>query len=124
MQEGAIYYTFSNDGGRSYAEPVRIAKLKALSLGVRRGPRIAVTKQAILISAIGGALGGGKDGDLFAWRSTDHGKSWQGPAQVNDTTASAPRVCTPWPPGPHGDAFCVWLDLRKNERNFSAPLDR
>lgn len=109
---GAIYYSFSSDHGASYTEPVRVAKLKALALGMRRGPRIAVTKEAIMITAIGGSLGDGRDGDLFAWRSSDNGKSWHGPVQVNDTAASAREGLHATAAAGNGDAFCVWLDLR------------
>jgi hypothetical protein len=110
--EGSIFYTCSTDNGSTYKEPVEVGRLKALSLGMRRGPRIAVARQSIVISAIGGEKGGGRDGDLFAWRSEDHGKSWQGPARVNDVTSSAREGLHGMAAGPKGDVVCVWLDLR------------
>ena len=110
--EGSIFYTCSTDNGSTYKEPVEVGRLKALSLGMRRGPRIAVARQSIVISAIGGEKGGGRDGDLFAWRSQDTGKSWDGPAQINDVTSSAREGLHGMAAGPKGDFVCVWLDLR------------
>jgi hypothetical protein len=45
------------------------------TLGMRRGPRIAVAPGAIVISAVVGEKGRGADGDLIAWRSVDGGRS-------------------------------------------------
>ncbi len=113
--DGTVFYTSSGDRGASFSKPVAVASVKALALGMRRGPRIAVSNGDLVITAIGGSLGGGRDGDLFAWRSADHGKSWQGPVQVNDTTASAREGLHALAAAPNGDFFCVWLDLR-NQR--------
>lgn len=87
-----IYCSISADGGNSYSDPVLVGQVKNLSLGMRRGPRIAVADGTVVVSAIGGDLGGGKDGDLQAWRSVDRGKSWQGPVRVNDVAGSARRL--------------------------------
>src|SRR4051794_10242158 len=72
----------SNDGGGSFAAPVAVGSLPTMALGMRRGPRIAATDSAVVVTAIGGEQGGGKDGDLMAWRSTDGGQSWSGPTRV------------------------------------------
>lgn len=110
--KGSILYTFSTDQGASYAKPTEVAALKALSLGMRRGPRIAVAGQSIVITAIGGEQGGGRDGDLFAWRSRDEGKTWHGPSQVSDVTRSAREGLHGMAASPTGEICCVWLDLR------------
>src|SRR5689334_16271481 len=69
-----VYFAVSADDGRTFSAPVKVADTKNLSLGLHRGPRIAITPSAIVISAITGELGGGKDGELVAWRSTDRGR--------------------------------------------------
>ena len=58
---------------------------------MRRGPRIVATQQGIVITAIGGAQGKGKDGDVLAYRSTDKGRTWNGPVKVNDAEAIGAR---------------------------------
>ena len=58
-------------------------------LGRHRGPRVAATNDAVTITAIAGKRGGGQDGDLLAWRSMDHGKTWGAPAVLNDVADAA-----------------------------------
>jgi hypothetical protein len=88
-----------------------VAKPTKLALGMRRGPRVAVSGKSIMLSAITGELGGGKDGDLTLWLSKDQGNTWSEPTKINDQAASARE-------GLHAmvandkRADCVWLDLR------------
>jgi BNR repeat protein len=110
--ENQIYSCLSTDEGRSFSKPILVGQLKSLSLGMRRGPRVAIAGDSVVVSAIGGEIGGGRDGDLFAWRSTDNGKSWRGPVRVNDVISSAREGLHGMAAGPDGDLFCVWLDLR------------
>src|SRR4051812_10666858 len=53
----------SSDGGRTFEETSTIAPGGQLAAGRHRGPRIAVSDHTIVVSAIIGAEGGGKDGD-------------------------------------------------------------
>src|SRR3954451_11686799 len=78
-----IFYARSDDGGKSFSEPAALPQtISSMSLGMRRGPRIAAGDGFICITAIGSKFKGG-DGDLVAFRSTDGGKTWQGPSVVN-----------------------------------------
>jgi hypothetical protein len=88
-------------------------RIPNLSLGLRRGPRIAQTGTAIVVTAIGGAIGKGKDGDILAYRSLDNGKSWLGPVRVNDVAASAREGLHAMTSSENGTLWCVWLDLRE-----------
>jgi len=85
----AVYFSASRDQGRGFSKPVKVAEAGALALGRHRGPRIAIAPSAIVISAIVGAQGGGRDGDLVAWRSADGGKSWSKGMVVNDVPGAA-----------------------------------
>jgi hypothetical protein len=82
-----------------------------LSLGNHRGPRLVVSGDALVVTAIVGHVGGGKDGDIVAWRSMDRGKTWGGPITVSDVPAAARE-------GLHSMAVrgnmvvVAWLDLR------------
>src|SRR5436190_12240207 len=60
-RDNSIYFTRSSDGGKTFAESTCVAKLKSMPLGMRRGPRIAATKDGIVIAAISAEVGGGKD---------------------------------------------------------------
>lgn len=115
-----VYHCRSNDGGQSFG-PARAAfSVPNMSLGMRRGPRIAATAKTIVVSAIGGAQGKGRDGDIVAWRSSDDGQSWQGPVRVNDVAASAREGLHAMAAGPDDSVWCVWLDLRNKRTELYA----
>ena len=122
--KNAVYCSVSTDAGRSFGSPVLVGKVKHLSLGMRRGPRVAVSGQNVVISAIGGDLGGGKDGDLLAWHSADHGKSWHGPVRVNDVAGSSREGLHAMAGGPGGRMYAVWLDLRFKGTKIFGSLSR
>ncbi len=111
--DARVYYTLSTDRGESFSPPIQIAKLPSLALGMRRGPRIAVAGKTIVVTAIGGQRGGGQEGDLFAWRSDDSGRSWQGPFTINDAANSAREGLHGMAASTTGDLYCAWLDLRE-----------
>jgi hypothetical protein len=113
--EDAIYCTVSEDGGTSYRLPVKVAEEGSLSLGMRRGPRVAATGSGVIVTAIYGKVGRGKDGDLLAWRSTDGGKTWPGPVKVNRVEGSAREGLHGMAAAPDGTISCVWIDLREGK---------
>lgn len=132
--EGAIHVVFgvgdeirycrSDDGGNSFAKPIALPTVHAMSLGMRRGPRVAATDAAICVTAIGGKQGKGHDGDVLALRSTDGGKTWSGPAQVNDVDDSAREGLHAMAAGPGGSLCCAWLDLRNRKTEIMASVSK
>ncbi|MSO23772.1 MAG: exo-alpha-sialidase [Acidobacteria bacterium] len=110
-----IYCVVSRDGGKSFGLPAALESGGMLMLGRHRGPRVAATKDAVTITAIAGKRGGGQDGNLLAWRSTDHGKTWGAPTVLNDVTDAAREGLHGLAAGPGNLVFAVWLDLRKDE---------
>lgn len=102
----------SLDGGRSFGPPVTVGTLPTLALGMRRGPRVAATDDAVVVTAIGGEQGMGRDGDLLAWRSADAGASWSGPTRVNDVDGSAREGLHAMAAAPDGSFSCAWNDPR------------
>lgn len=109
----AIYFTGSKDAGKTWSKPLTVAEQGKLSLGMRRGPRIAITKDAIVITAITGEKGRGADGDVMSWRSVDHGATWSTPTRVNDVAASAREGLHSLAAGGRNILFATWLDLRE-----------
>ena len=108
-EDRSILFAGSRDGGRTFSAPVLVPSQGRLALGRRRGPRVALTRQAAVVTAI--LAMGRNDGDLLAWRSTDDGRTWSAPARLNGVAASARE-------GLHGMAAAgetvavAWLDLR------------
>jgi hypothetical protein len=114
----AIFFAGSRDGGRTFSPPVAVPTQGRLALGRHRGPRVALTGGAVVVTAMLAA--GRDDGDLFAWRSTDEGRTWSAPVRLNGVAASARE-------GLHGMAAAgdtvavAWLDLRaQGTRIFTA----
>ncbi len=108
-----VFHSRSVDAGTSFSTPQLAFRVPNMSLGMRRGPRVASAGKSIVVTAIGGQLGKGKDGDLQAWHSTDDGATWTGPVNVNDTSGSAREGLHGMTAGTDGAIWCVWLDLRE-----------
>lgn len=115
-----VHYCRSNDGGKSFRKSVELPRVNAMSLGMRRGPRIAVVGDAICVTAIGGKQGKGRDGDVLALQSNDGGQTWTGPVLVNDVADSAREGLHAMAAGGDGTICCVWLDLRNRKTEVMA----
>ncbi|MBS1726884.1 MAG: exo-alpha-sialidase [Armatimonadetes bacterium] len=108
----AIYCAYSTNRGTTFSRPILVANDGRLSLGMRRGPRIAAYGDHITISAVYGRQGGGQDGDLVAFRSDDGGITWSMPTRVDDVAGAAREGLHAMAVGPDGTLACAWLDLR------------
>ncbi len=117
-----VVYCHSTDNGNSFSEPKVAFQIPNLALGMRRGPRVAAFGNTLIVSAIGGKQGKGKDGDLIAWRSVNRGRTWQGPVQVNDENASAREGLHAMAASSTGDTWCTWLDLRNKRTEMFASV--
>jgi hypothetical protein len=84
--DNTIYYSGSTDEGNTFADPVIVARSPApLSLGNHRGPRLAFTQGAIVVTAgVGSTSAGFSPNDLRSWRSTDGGKTWAEGPRISD----------------------------------------
>ena len=111
-RDNGIYFTLSTDGGRSFAPATLVAQPKFTPVGMRRGPRIAATKDAIVISAVVGELGGGKDGDVIVFRSTDGGMTWARSSRINRIETSAREGLIGLASDGDSRVVITWLDDR------------
>jgi hypothetical protein len=114
----------SDDGGATFAAPVALPAAGVLSLGRHRGPRIAATARAVVVTAVAGAKGGGADGDLLAWRSTDRGRTWSAPVTINRVRGAAREGLHGFAADPSGLLVLAWLDLRDQGTRLYAALSR
>jgi hypothetical protein len=102
----SIWVARSTDNGRAFGEPVKVADVPKLMLGRHRGPRVAISGNAMVVSAIGG------DGNLASWRSTDNGRTWSKGPVINDAPQSAREGLHAMAADSSGRLAAVWLDLR------------
>lgn len=110
----AIYFVLSQDKGATWTTPVVVSAKGKLALGMRRGPRVAFAGSSIVISAIVGNEGRGRDENLLIWRSGDSGRSWSLSRQLNEVSASAREGLHAMSAGRGNTLFAGWLDLRGN----------
>ncbi len=115
----AVQYARSANG-RTFEKPKLAFRVPNMPLGMRRGPRVTIAKDVIVVTAIGGKVGKGRDGDVLSWRSADNGTTWQGPVRVNDTADSAREGLHAMASGEDGSVWCVWLDLRDKKSEVYA----
>ena len=108
-----ILVSSSTDRGVSFGKASGQIECRNLSAGMRRGPRIVRSGKHLVVTAIGGQQGKGRDGDLFAWYSADNGAAWSEPIMVNDAADSAREGLHAMTAAPDGTIYCVWLDLRE-----------
>lgn len=114
----------SEDAGETFQPPVTLPVSGRLSLGMHRGPRVAATSSAVLVTAISGAKGGGADGDVLLYRSTDRGTSWSTPVVVNDVAGAAREGLHAMSADSAGLVVVAWLDLREKGTRMYAAVSR
>ena len=113
-----IYVATSTDNGQSFAKPVKVAGAPVVLLTHHRGPRIAISGGAIVVTAVAGQTGATGPGpklelDLLSWRSLDGGKTWSKGVRVNDVAYAAREGLHTLAADNHGNLFAAWLDLRQ-----------
>jgi hypothetical protein len=129
----AIYVSTSHDQGRTFSAPAKAAEAQILPLGRHRGPRIALSGDTIVITAVAGnkpdggahAHGLAADGDLLAWRSKDGGKTWSQGTTINDVPGSAQEGLHALASDGKGTLLAAWLDKRggKGTKLYAARSD-
>ena len=120
-QDNVVSVHSSGDDGRTFGPAVRFTVPGRMSLGMHRGPRIAVTANAVMVTVVAGAKGGGADGDLLLYRSTDAGATFGEPVVINDVPGSAREGLHAFAATSQGFVTAAWLDLRgKGTRIYSA----
>ena len=103
-----IMTTVSVDGGKTFPPAVRAGSIARLSVGMRRGPQIALTAKSLVVAGIGATAG-----NIMAWRSQDHGATWSSPVTINDQPQSAAEGLFSLAAGAVDTVWAVWLDARQ-----------
>ena len=123
-QGNVISVVQSTNGGETFGRPSQLPVPGKISLGMHRGPRIVATNSAVLVAAVAGAQGGGADGDVRLFRSTDSGRTWTSPVAINDVPGSAREGLHAMAASPTGMVVVAWLDLREKGTRIYAAVSR
>lgn len=115
-----IRLSTSKDNGTSFQPASGRIACPNLSAGMRRGPRVVRVGSSVVVTAIGGRLGKGKDGDLMAWSSDDDGATWSEPIVVNSVADAAREGLHAMAASDDGQIWCTWLDLRASKTQIYA----
>jgi hypothetical protein len=108
----SILYSFSTDG-KIFSQPTLISVLPTLAASHMRGPQIAATDNAVVVTA------SNEGGDIFSFSKNESGK-WVSVSRVNDVdTVAKEGLMSLTADGQN--TFAVWLDLRdKQNKIFGA----
>jgi hypothetical protein len=117
-KDNAVYYTSAPDG-RTFSVPVKVAELDKLALKRRRGPRIAVTNELVLVTAISHG-----DGNLHAWTSSDQGRTWKESQPLNSSAGFAREGLHATIGNGLGLVGTVWLDGRNKATELRGRFSR
>jgi hypothetical protein len=120
LKGGNVEFAASEDKGKTWSTPVVAIDAKGKAKGgMQRGPRIAVDgKKTIYVTAPlcfdeAEFTKAYPTQDLYLAVSTDGGKTFSKPAQINDVPKQAPEALHWLAVSANGDVFVAWLDRRQ-----------
>ncbi len=107
-----VLFRASTDGGKTFGGAIELPVKGKVALGMRRGPRVAVTRHGYTVTAIVGETLRGQDGDVVAWYSAD-GKTWSEGRRLNSVERAGREGLHAMAASADGLAVAAWLDLRE-----------
>lgn len=110
-QDEKIFFTTSTDNGSSFSEPVQIAQVTGMHLGMGRGPQLATSNDRSLVTAMD------KQGNIHSFMLDHKTGKWEKLGKVNDQDGSAPEGLMSIAADETNQFYAVWLDLRKDRMN-------
>ena len=106
----SLMYTFSDNGGETFATPALVTVLPELAASHTRGPQIASTNDGLILTACVNS------GNIFSFQKDASGK-WQKAIRVNDAdTVAKENLMALAADGQN--AFAAWLDLRNGQNQI------
>lgn len=124
LKDGNVQLSVSTDAGKTWSAPVVAIDAKGAARGgMQRGPRIGVDAKKNVYVTAPLCFDEKKlkekypKAELWIAVSSDAGKSFAPPVQVNDAPESAVESLHQLAVAPNGDAHVVWLDCRGGKGN-------
>ena len=116
-QGNDIFVAVAQDTHLHFQAALKVGMLPKLALGMRRGPRIAASGSALVVTAM-------NDKDIFAFHSEDAGRTWSAAVRINSVAAAAREGLGNLAAGPEGRFYATWLDLRSGTTEIYGALSR
>lgn len=107
----SIFCATTTNNGHSFAAPVLVGTLTGMHLGMSRGPQIASSLHASIITAVD------KAGNIHFFQMENKTGKWQRKGYVNDLRSSAPEGLMGLAADYADHFYAVWLDTRKEKKN-------
>jgi hypothetical protein len=124
IRDGNIVVAASDDGGKTFGEPVvAIDAAGEARGGMRRGPRIGVDGKGGLVVTAPVCFDKAElrnrypASELWLVRSSDKGKTWTKPVRVNEVPKKAAEALHWMAVDDSGTAHVAWLDVREKNAN-------
>ncbi len=113
----------SSDGGKTWSAPVTAIDAKGKARGgMQRGPRVGVDDRKV-VTVTAPLCFDEKElaeqyprAELWLARSTDGGKTFGAPVQVNEKARTTPESLHAMAVAPSGEVHVAWLDMRGREK--------
>lgn len=119
-RENQIFCSTSEDKGITFSEPVLVARVSNMHLGMTRGPQIASSDHYSVITAMD------KSGNIHWFQLNQLSGSWKNMGMINNLKGSAPEGLMSIAADKSDNFYAVWLDTRTGKRNqiyFSSLLE-
>jgi len=123
IRNGNIELSTSADNGRTWSAPVTAIDAKGKARGgMQRGPRVGVDNRKV-VTITAPLCFDEKElqaryprAELWLTQSSDGGKTFGPPVQVNEMTGTAPESLHAMAIAPSGEAHIAWLDMRGRKK--------
>jgi hypothetical protein len=106
-----VFFSTSSNHGKSFTPPKPVGQLKDLQLAMTRGVQIASVNDSSVIAATD------KHGNVFAWASSNHDKTWGKPVKINDIAGVAGEGFVSVTAGENNNFYALWNDFRDKKGN-------
>jgi hypothetical protein len=109
--QDSIYCVTSTNQGQTFSQPVLVAALPAMHLGMSRGPQLASSSNYSMVTAID------KQGTIHTYLLDHHLPGWKEMPPVNDVPGSAVEGLMNLTAAADDWFYAVWLDIRQEQKN-------
>ncbi|HWZ13788.1 MAG TPA: hypothetical protein VNW95_01020 [Mucilaginibacter sp.] len=110
-QKDKIFCATSNDKGATFSQPLLVAEIPKMHLGMSRGPQLASSANYSIITAQD------HSGTIHWYRLNHSSGEWKSMGAINDLKGSAPEGLMGVAADKKDNFYAVWLDTRAGGGN-------